>query len=329
MKRSVSFMGKQPQKLLLAGLGKARSSSVDLTATLQKSDRSARLLRRSPSFEVDDLATHTRIHMPHIRDIYASNSKRLNEAPNKVKSPTDNVHLLDDDDVVAAHYEDNSDLAATISKLRTLLAEREVSDCSSNESDKDHSAVVRRPTNLECSLDHPREGRVVRNVSIPKIESLLPAEDKDSHTSAGRFDEAGHHYCINYDGIYLEPTSPTSSDYQYVVKRREVKRKFKEFLNLQLRLEDHPNLRGVIKGIKGPNKWLNLPFAKHSEQNLEIRRVFFEKWLDSLCSHPVVAMSKELKDFLAYCDDGSVPYPAKKSDDTRMDRVSQQEVKLR
>ena len=101
-----------------------------------------------------------------------------------------------------------------------------------------------------------------------------------------------------------------------------MKRRFKEFLNLQMRFEDNPKLSKVVKAVKGPNKWLSLPFTKQNEQSVELRRVFFEKWLENLCCHTEIVLSKEFKEFLAYGDDGSVAYVRKPGfEDTKIDRV--------
>lgn len=76
-------------------------------------------------------------------------------------------------------------------------------------------------------------------------------------------------YCIHYDGIYLEPTSseaiasiatnnnnprPISNSFKYIVQQRIVNRRFREFLNLQSRLEGNQKLKTLVKAIKGKGR---------------------------------------------------------------------------
>ena len=66
-------------------------------------------------------------------------------------------------------------------------------------------------------------------------------------------------FCVEYEGIYLEHLDELK-DFRYVIQPRAVKRSFKEFLNLQTRLEMNKTTKKEIMDIRSPNQWLNLPF---------------------------------------------------------------------
>uniref|UniRef100_A0A8D0HBF4 PX domain-containing protein n=1 Tax=Sphenodon punctatus TaxID=8508 RepID=A0A8D0HBF4_SPHPU len=51
-----------------------------------------------------------------------------------------------------------------------------------------------------------------------------------------------------------------------------VNRRYREFLNLQTRLEEKPDLRKVVKNIKGPKKlFSDLPFGNMDSDKVEAR----------------------------------------------------------
>lgn len=55
--------------------------------------------------------------------------------------------------------------------------------------------------------------------------------------------------------------------------------RFREFLTLHAALEEDSRLRTAMKGVKGPNKWLNLPFSKLDSTTIATRKQFLEKYL--------------------------------------------------
>jgi hypothetical protein len=84
-----------------------------------------------------------------------------------------------------------------------------------------------------------------------------------------------------------------------------VKRKFKEFVLLQSKLEEHSQWKSHLKGIKAPNRWLNLSFSKADAA--ATRKAMLERYLHQLCYHPVLGASNEVLQFMAYGDDGFYP----------------------
>ncbi|XP_064115048.1 uncharacterized protein LOC135221153 [Macrobrachium nipponense] len=86
---------------------------------------------------------------------------------------------------------------------------------------------------------------------------------------------------------------------------------FREFLTLHSALEDDQKLRSAMKGVKGPNKWLNLPFSKLDSTTIATRKQFLEKYLQSVIQRPELNISTPVKEFLAYGLDSSVSFVKK------------------
>ena len=245
---------------------------------------------------------------------------------------------------ISPAYEDTNDLESSISKLRELLENKQRHSSSEDDCVGSIGAIAVKTSNKKRSLlevqDLPLDGSLILNVSIPSVESMTSLmssssqETFDLHqhqpNSLDGFEESFPPlYCVAYDGIYLECIDGNS--YRYVSRSRKVKRRFKEFLNLHLRLEENPKLKAQLRGLKGPNKWLHLPFthnavksnlAQISEQSLEGRRAFLQKWLIKLAQIPAVVVSKEFMAFMAYGDDGSAAFREKSSEnsDSKIDR---------
>ncbi|KAG7170283.1 Sorting nexin-19-like [Homarus americanus] len=162
----------------------------------------------------------------------------------------------------------------------------------------------------------PLDGRVFLSICVPATEV---------HTEPGGAQYT--HYTIQYDAIYLcESTTAAPateggeegasepvviSEPRMVLQTNCVKRRFREFLTLHAALEDDSRLRTAMKGVKGPNKWLNLPFSKLDSTTIATRKQFLEKYLQSVIQRPEVNISTHVKEFLAYGSDSSVSFVKK------------------
>ncbi|XP_053449491.1 sorting nexin-19 isoform X2 [Nycticebus coucang] len=74
-----------------------------------------------------------------------------------------------------------------------------------------------------------------------------------------------------------------------------VNRRYREFLNLQTRLEEKPDLRKFIKNVKGPKKLFpDLPFGNMDSDRVEARKSLLESFLKQLCAIPEIANSEEI-----------------------------------
>ncbi|KAK7086619.1 hypothetical protein SK128_026148 [Halocaridina rubra] len=159
----------------------------------------------------------------------------------------------------------------------------------------------------------PLDGRVFLSVSVPSTEV---------HTEPGGAQYTL--YTIQYDAIYLcesLPPPPSEGDEErasnepppvpeprMVLQTNCVKRRFREFLTLHAALEEDSRLRTAMKGVKGPNKWLNLPFSKLDSTTIATRKQFLEKYLQSVIQRPELNISTPVKEFLAYGLDSSVSF---------------------
>ncbi|KAG0718419.1 Sorting nexin-19 [Chionoecetes opilio] len=159
----------------------------------------------------------------------------------------------------------------------------------------------------------PLDGRVFLSVCVPSTEV---------HTEAGGTQYTL--YTIQYDAIYLCETPTITegeeegasepapvSEPRMVLQTNCVKRRFREFLTLHAALEDDTRLRAAMKGVKAPNKWLNLPFSKLDSTTIATRKQFLEKYLQSVIQRPEVNISTPVKEFLAYGSDASISFVKK------------------
>ncbi|XP_076061972.1 uncharacterized protein LOC143037509 [Oratosquilla oratoria] len=159
----------------------------------------------------------------------------------------------------------------------------------------------------------PLDGRVFLQVSIPNTEV---------HTEPGGTQFTV--YVIQYDAIYLLETNSSQgenneegsssvaiSEPRMVLQTNHVKRRFREFLTLHAALEEDQRLRTFMKGVKGPNKWLNLPFSKLDSTTIASRKQFLEKYLQAVIQRPEINISLPMKEFLAYGSDASVAFVKK------------------
>ncbi|XP_068186442.1 sorting nexin-19a isoform X2 [Antennarius striatus] len=79
-----------------------------------------------------------------------------------------------------------------------------------------------------------------------------------------------------------------------------VNRRYSEFLNLQTRLEEKPEVKKVIKNVKGPKKmFLDLPFGNTDSDKVEARKNQLDLYLKQLSNIPETSNSEDMQEFLA------------------------------
>ena len=81
-----------------------------------------------------------------------------------------------------------------------------------------------------------------------------------------------------------------------------------EFLNLHHRLDS--KLRAQMKGLSSPRQQLERAGSNGAKITVETRRLILEAWLIALCDRAAVAVSPDMKEFLAYEDDGLAEFVA-------------------
>ncbi|NXJ90026.1 SNX19 protein, partial [Corythaixoides concolor] len=101
-----------------------------------------------------------------------------------------------------------------------------------------------------------------------------------------------------------------------------VNRRYREFLNLQTRLEEKPELRKFLKNVKGPKKLFpDLPFGNMDSDKVEARKSLLESFLKQLCAIPEIANSEEVQEFLALNTDARIAFVKKPFIVFRIDKI--------
>lgn len=125
-------------------------------------------------------------------------------------------------------------------------------------------------------------------------------------------------YTVKYETAL---NGENSSDLQQLAYHT-VNRRYREFLNLQTRLEEKPDLRKFIKNIKGPKKLFpDLPFGNMDSDRVEARKSLLESFLKQLCAIPEVANSEEVQEFLALNTDARIAFVKKPFTVSRIDKM--------
>eukprot|EP00064_Thunnus_orientalis_P002838 superscaffoldBa00000219_g2846 len=101
-----------------------------------------------------------------------------------------------------------------------------------------------------------------------------------------------------------------------------VNRRYSEFLNLQTRLEEKPEVKKLIKNVKGPKKiFPDLPFGNPDSEKVEARKSQLDTFLKQLNSIPETANSEDMQEFLALNSDVCTYFGRKPFVKSRIDKV--------
>uniref|UniRef100_A0A7N6C1B2 Sorting nexin 19a n=1 Tax=Anabas testudineus TaxID=64144 RepID=A0A7N6C1B2_ANATE len=112
-----------------------------------------------------------------------------------------------------------------------------------------------------------------------------------------------------------------------------VNRRYSEFLNLQTRLEENPEVKKLIRNVKGPKKMFpDLLFGNGDNEKIEGRKSQLDTFLKQLSSIPETSNSEDMQEFLALNSDactyfGRRPVAKSKIDKVRMNLHSVDIVK--
>ncbi|XP_059532629.1 sorting nexin-19 isoform X2 [Myotis daubentonii] len=130
--------------------------------------------------------------------------------------------------------------------------------------------------------------------------------------------------CLEKDltnGYETALDSENSSNLQQLAYHT-VNRRYREFLNLQTRLEEKSDLRKFIKNVKGPKKLFpDLPFGNMDSDRVEARKSLLESFLKQLCAIPEIANSEEMQEFLALNTDARIAFVKKPFMVSRIDKM--------
>ncbi|XP_021098425.1 sorting nexin-19 isoform X2 [Heterocephalus glaber] len=125
-------------------------------------------------------------------------------------------------------------------------------------------------------------------------------------------------YTVKYETALHSENSSALQQLAY----HTVNRRYREFLNLQTRLEEKPDLRKFIKNVKGPKKLFpDLPFGNMDSDRVEARKSLLESFLKQLCAIPEIANSEEVQEFLALNTDARIAFVKKPFLVSRIDKM--------
>ncbi|NWS57127.1 SNX19 protein, partial [Chunga burmeisteri] len=125
-------------------------------------------------------------------------------------------------------------------------------------------------------------------------------------------------YTIKYETALESESTGSLQQMAY----HTVNRRYREFLNLQTRLEEKPELRKFLKNIKGPKKLFpDLPFGNMDSDKVEARKSLLEPFLKQLCAVPEIANSEEVQEFLALNTDARIAFVKKPFVVSRIDKI--------
>ncbi|CAB1431841.1 unnamed protein product [Pleuronectes platessa] len=101
-----------------------------------------------------------------------------------------------------------------------------------------------------------------------------------------------------------------------------VNRRYSEFLNLQTRLEERPEVKKLIKNVKGPKKMFpDLSFGNADSERVEARKSQLDTFLRQLNNIPETANSEDMQEFLAVNTDVCTYFGRKPFAKSRIDKM--------
>ncbi|XP_073719573.1 sorting nexin-19 [Misgurnus anguillicaudatus] len=165
------------------------------------------------------------------------------------------------------------------------------------------------PFNFE-PLSSPEGPVIIQNL---RITGTITAKE---HRGTG-----SHPYTL-YTIKYETAVDSDNPESLQPVAYHTVNRRYSEFLNLQTRLEEKPELRKILKNIKGPKKiFPELPFGNMDSDRVEARKGQLETFLRQLCAIPETADSEEMQEFLALNTDARIAFVKKPFIVSRIDKI--------
>uniref|UniRef100_A0A3Q2XIW1 Sorting nexin 19a n=1 Tax=Haplochromis burtoni TaxID=8153 RepID=A0A3Q2XIW1_HAPBU len=140
------------------------------------------------------------------------------------------------------------------------------------------------------NLDSPSNAVAPVNIQNVRIGGTVTAKDQRG---------TGIHPYILYTVKFQTATSDGSATPQHAACHA-VNRRYSEFLNLQTRLEEKPEMKKLIKNVKGPKRiFPDLSFSSPDGEKVEVRKSQLDAFLKQLSSIPEIANNEDMQEFLA------------------------------
>ncbi|KAM9332931.1 sorting nexin-19a [Pholidichthys leucotaenia] len=132
----------------------------------------------------------------------------------------------------------------------------------------------------------------------------------------------GTHLCTLYTVTFETITDSDNGVSLQPAGCRIVNRRYSEFLNLQTRLEEKPEVKKLIKNVKGPKKLFpDLPFGNADSEKVEARKSQLEAFLKQLSSISEITNSEDMQEFLALNSDACTYFGRKPVVKSRIDKM--------
>ncbi|PIK47260.1 putative sorting nexin-19 isoform X3 [Apostichopus japonicus] len=88
----------------------------------------------------------------------------------------------------------------------------------------------------------------------------------------------------------------------------QAKRRYREFVTLHWKLEQHADFKKFLKGVKDAPKRFAFPIMRKDTAGVEQRRVTLERYLKQLVDIPEIQISQEMAEFLALNGDANIAF---------------------
>ncbi|XP_056267579.1 sorting nexin-19a [Pseudoliparis swirei] len=164
-----------------------------------------------------------------------------------------------------------------------------------------------------CNFDASNNQAAPVNIQNVQISGIVAAKEQRG---------TGTHPYTLYT-VKFETMAPAEdSETLQPVSCHTVNRRYSEFLNLQTRLEEKPEVKKVIKNVKGPKKMFpDLPFGNADNDKVEARKSQLDTFLKQLSSIPETSNSEDLQEFLAVNSDVCTYFERKPFIKSRIDKM--------
>ncbi|XP_050419333.1 sorting nexin-19 [Patella vulgata] len=232
------------------------------------------------------------------------------------RSDTDTFHDIESDDMSSQYdiIETVSDNNAKVTTKNNVLSDNNktevhkvdtsITDTTlpSSDENKENLTNDTTPVLSDSSL-------IFQDVSITDTETATEFRSQNSYTL----------YIVQFEAMYFSDKGP-------VLRSGTTKRRFREFVNLNSRLDNNSYYKDLLKVVKGPKRWLNLPFKNMDKESVESRKAFLNQFLKSLIEIEAICNGPELREFLAYEGDSHIAF-VKKSSEISVPRIDKMLVR--
>ncbi|XP_035522001.1 sorting nexin-19a [Morone saxatilis] len=161
--------------------------------------------------------------------------------------------------------------------------------------EKSPTCPPRRLCLTTCNFDTPNNQAASLSIQNVQISGTVTAKEQRG---------TGSHPYTLYTVQFETVAEAENSDSLKLVSCHTVNRRYSEFLNLQTRLEEKPEVKKVIKNVKGPKKMFpDLPFGNADNDKVEARKSQLDTFLKQLSSIPETSNSEDMQEFMALNSD--------------------------